>query len=236
MNDSAGMTLEIFKDIVENSSKINTAHLQKVVGLTNPISSEKIESESDGNQEMALQREKEVSLQKNNVTVDSEEKSDIIPIQTIKNNSFDGKDIAVKTRLDIVQNLVDDVFSSFSLTSINTTFFGDLVSDLIPSGYVLQKIGVHTFFVKEEKDLNLPSIISFLDKIKQKLLSNSTISVPMVFKRNIEGSIIRSLVLSERELLEIMKIYPDYQFGYTDHTKQLDDIKLVIRIGDENIE
>ncbi len=236
MNDSAGMTLEIFKDIVENSSKINTAHLQKVVGLTNPISSEKTESESDGNQEMALQREKEVSLQKNNVTVDSEEKSDIIPIQTIKNNSFDGKDIAVKTRLDIVQNLVDDVFSSFSLTSINTTFFGDLVSDLIPSGYVLQKIGVHTFFVKEEKDLNLPSIISFLDKIKQKLLSNSTISVPMVFKRNIEGSIIRSLVLSERELLEIMKIYPDYQFGYTDHTKQLDDIKLVIRIGDENIE
>lgn len=151
MNDSAGMTLEIFKDIVENSSKINTAHLQKVVGLTNPISSEKTESESDGNQEMALQREKEVSLQKNNVTVDSEEKSDIIPIQTIKNNSFDGKDIAVKTRLDIVQNLVDDVFSSFSLTSINTTFFGDLVSDLIPSGYVLQKIGVHTFFVKEEK-------------------------------------------------------------------------------------
>ncbi len=236
MNDSAGMTLEIFKDIVGNSSKINTAHLQKVVGLTNPISSEKTESESDGNQEMALQREKEVSLQKNNVTVDSEEKSDIIPIQTIKNNSFDGKDIAVKTRLDIVQNLVDDVFSSFSLTSINTTFFGDLVSDLIPSGYVLQKIGVHTFFVKEEKDLNLPSIISFLDKIKQKLLSNSTISVPMVFKRNIEGSIIRSLVLSERELLEIMKIYPDYQFGYTDHTKQLDDIKLVIRIGDENIE
>ena len=102
MNDSAGMTLEIFKDIVENSSKINTAHLQKVVGLTNPISSEKTESESDGNQEMALQREKEVSLQKNNVTVDSEEKSDIIPIQTIKNNSFDGKDIAVKTRLDIV--------------------------------------------------------------------------------------------------------------------------------------
>lgn len=82
----------------------------------------------------------------------------------------------------------------------------------------------------------MPSIISFLDKIKQKLLSNSTISVPMVFKRNIEGSIIRSLVLSERELLEIMKIYPDYQFGYTDHTKQLDDIKLVIRIGDENIE
>ncbi len=28
-----------------------------------------------------------------------------------------------------------------------------------------------------------------------------------------------------------MKIYPDYQFGYSDHMKQIDDIKLVIRMG-----
>ncbi len=239
MSDLSMMPLDIFKDIVEGSSKINTTQLQRVVGLSPFDASEKTEHNQENNQDVILQKEKEVSITTDSVekenTYDNEvvtakEKVDIISIQEIKRDSM-SEDVVIKTRLDIVQNLVDDMFASFSLTSINTSFFGDLVLDLIPSGYLLQKIGIHTFFVKEEKDLNLPSIISFLDKIKKKLSSDKIVSVPIVFKRNIEGSVIRSLVLSERELLEIMKIYPDYQFGYSDHMKQIDDIKLVIRMG-----
>lgn len=229
MSDSSVMTLDIFKDIVEKSSKINTTHLQKVVGLSVLGSSEKQGQEDDS--KVVLQKDVSTENAENIYDNVDKERADILPIQKIEKDISNEENVVIKTRLDIVQNLVDDIFSSFSLTSINTTFFGDLALDLIPVGYSLQKIGVHTFFVKEEKDLNLPSIISFLDKIKQKLLSDRAVSVPMVFKRNIEGSVICSLVLSEKELFEIMKLYPDYQFGYADHTKHIDDIKLVIRMG-----
>lgn len=268
MSDSGIMPLDIFKDIVEGSSKINTAHLQKIVGIPKNDSFEKTEFaledkedvSSSQNEEVLVEKEvladmlsqesivevetNEIFIEEDKTEITSEyetdktetkEKVDIISVQNLEKCSLEEKNIVVKTRLDIVQNLVDDIFTSFSLTSINTSFFGDLISELVPSGYFLQTIGAHSFFIKEEKSLNLSSIISFLDKIKPTLSSSGIISVPMVFKRNIEGSIIRSLVLSEKELLEIMKIYPDYQFGYTDHMKQIDDIKLVIRIGGDDI-
>lgn len=142
----------------------------------------------------------------------------------------DNCSFAKLSRAEIVQKLVDSVFLSFSLISVNTTFFGDLAEGMSPNGYHVQSVGRHTFYVKNEKSLSLASIISFLEKVKPILNSEKQIIISMVYRRNVEGSVLRSLLLTENEIQEIMKIYPELQFGYVGHLGSIDEIKLAIRM------
>lgn len=135
------------------------------------------------------------------------------------------------TRSEIVQRVIDSVFTNFSLTSINLSYFGEFAINTVPVGYYTQKIGKHTFLIKEALALSLGSILPLMDKIREELRTKRSMQVPLTYPRNLEGSTMRALIITEREIQEIIKSFPDLRFAYLDQTKSIEELKLVVTTG-----
>lgn len=123
--------------------------------------------------------------------------------------------IDLMTRTEIAQTFVDQIFDTYTLPSLNSSFFGAFVSGVTPFGYALQNLGEHTFLVKANQITRLSAVITLLEQINSVLETQESVTVPLCIKQNIEGAIGYSLVLSLEELHQLQRCRPEYKLGFT---------------------
>lgn len=132
------------------------------------------------------------------------------------------------SRTQIIQDYVDSIFRTYNLTSAHIGFFGDYAKGITPHGYVSQTVGEFTFLIKATEVKRLSALITLLDQVKNTINTVGSVAVPLCIKRSVEGASVYSLAITEEEIQEIRKSFPEYKFGYTD-TATLQDLKLVIK-------
>ena len=162
---------------------------------------------------------------------DLEDDTPLLPADACLSENYEDLEehIIGVTRSEMVQQLVDSVFQYFSLTSINVDFFGEFAKNMRPIGYHIQTIGKHSFFIKERGAVSLASLLTFMDSVRCAMGDKREISRPLTYQRNVEGAVMCALIVTELELKEIMKAFPDYQFGYSKLYKNVEDIRLSIK-------
>lgn len=146
----------------------------------------------------------------------------------IESPTKESSQLEILSRTEMVQKYVDSVFSTYNLRSANVSFFGDFAKGTTPYGYVVQKVDNHVFFIKEKDTKRIASAVTLLDHIKTTLREQSSVSIPLCVKRNIEGAYVYSLSVTYDEIIEMKSVHPECEFGYT-NTGALQDIQLSIK-------
>lgn len=136
--------------------------------------------------------------------------------------------LQVLTRTEIAQEFVDKIFDTYQLPSVNSSFFGAFVQDVVPHGYKVQDIGPHTFLIKADQTTRLSAVLMLLEQVGPVLATQPQVTVPMCVRQNVEGAVGYSLVLTLDEIYELQRSKQEYQIGLSG-LNSLETIGLTIK-------
>ena len=129
---------------------------------------------------------------------------------------------------ELVTSVVGNVLKSSAIRSINASFFGDLLKLATPKGYELVSFGKHDFLVLKRSD-RMVYIFEFLKKARDSLMENKEYSCDFVEVVGIGGVAAYSLVLTPKEVFDIVRSYPAYQISCVLHD-DVAQMRLVMRV------
>jgi hypothetical protein len=72
------------------------------------------------------------------------------------------------------------------------------------------------------------NVVPLLDSVRLQLGDSSKATTKLAFRRNLEGSVMRSLKITDREIAQVVKAYPDMIFSKDKIDGAMDDIDLIV--------